>query len=326
MKLNHELSKLAVDIAKNRITKYSQTDASEVLRQELIELNGGSDKITPKSFRNNPQLFEVLEEALDVLVVSGLQEQFDDFVETIELDWGDTRVFTVDENRIFDVALVSDGNLDIRRERIDKGSVSVRTKTYAIGIYEELHRLMAGKVDWPSLVERVGASYNNKIKTEIYNSIYNSFPQLNPVFQYSGGFLPEELIDMVSHVEASTGAEAMILGTKSALSRITTAELSDSMIEQRNRVGYLGMFNGTPMVEIRQAHRPNSYDWAIDNNFLIVAPMLENRFVKLILEGESIIEETTENTRNDMQRDYKFIKKAGFAVISSSNYGIYRMT
>jgi hypothetical protein len=51
---------------------------------------------------------------------------------------------------------------------------------------------------------------------------------------------------------------------------------------------------------------------------------MENRFVKVILEGDSIIEETTENTRNDMQRDYKFIKKAGFAVISSSNYGIYR--
>jgi hypothetical protein len=322
----HELSKLAIDIAKNRITKYSKDDASEVLRQELIELNGGSDKITPKSFRANPQLFAILEEALDTLVVSGLQEQFDDFVETIELDWGDTRVFTVEDNRIFDVALVSDGNLDIRRERIDKGSISVRTKTYAVGIYEELHRLMAGKVDWPSLIDRVGASYNNKIKTEVYNAIYNSYPQLNPVFQYSGTFNEGELTDMVQHVEASTGAEAMILGTKSALARISPVEITESMIDTRNQMGYIGVYRGTPMVEIRQAHRPNSYDWAIDNNFLIVAPMLENRFVKIILEGDSIIEETTENTRLDMQRDYKFIKKAGFAVISSSNYGIYRMT
>jgi len=320
----HELTKLAVDIAKNNITKYSKSDASEVLRQELIELNGGSDKITPKSFRANPQLFAVLEEALDILVVSGLTDQFDDFVEVVTLDWGDTKVFTVEENRLFDVALVSDGNLDIRRERLDKGSVSVRTKTYAVGVYEELHRLLAGKVDWPALIDRVSASYNNKIKTEVYNAIYNSYPNLNSVFQFSGGWEPTELTDMVQHVEASTGAQAMILGTKSALSRITNAELSDSMIEQRNQMGYLGMYMGTPMVEIRQAHRPNSYNWAIDNNFLIVAPQMENRFVKVILEGDSIIEETTENTRNDMQRDYKFIKKAGFAVISSSNYGIYR--
>jgi hypothetical protein len=322
----HELTKLAIDIAKNRITKYSKDDASEVLRQELIEMNGGSDKITPKSFRANPQLFAILEEALDTLVVSGLQEQFDDFVETIELDWGDTRVFTVEDNRLFDVALVSDGNLDIRRERIDKGSISVKTKTYAIGIYEELHRLLAGKVDWASLIERVSASYNNKIKTEVYNAIYDSYDQLNPVFQATGTFTEGELTDLIQHVEASTGAQAMVLGTKGALSRITTAEVSDSMIEQRNQLGYLGMYQGTPMIEIRQAHRPNSYDWAIDNNFLIVAPQMENRFVKLILEGDSIIEETTENTRLDMQREYKFIKKAGFAVISSSNYGIYRMT
>jgi hypothetical protein len=322
----HELSKLAIDIAQDNITKYTKNDANEVLRQELIELNGGSDKITPKSFRANPQLFAILEEALDTLVVSGLQEQFDDFVETIELDWGDTRVFTVEDNRLFDVALVSDGNLDIRRERIDKGSISVRTKTYAVGIYEELHRLLAGKVDWVSLIDRVSASYNNKIKTEVYNAIYNSYDQLNPVFQSTGTFTEAELTDLIQHVEASTGAEAMVLGTKSALARITTAEVSDSMIEARNSMGYLGMFRGTPMVEIRQAHTPNSYDWAIDNNFLIVAPQMENRFVKVILEGDSIIEETQENTRLDMQREYKFIKKAGFAVISSSNYGIYRMS
>jgi hypothetical protein len=321
----HELSKLAVDIAKNNITKYSKDDANEVLRQELIELNGGSAKITPKSFRANPQLFAVLEEALDRLVVSGLTDQFDDFVETVELDWGDTRVFTLEDNRIFDVAIVSDGNLDIRRERIDSGSVSVKTKTYAVGIYEELHRLLAGKVDWVSLIDRVSASYNNKIKTEVYNAIYNSYPQLNPVFQESGGFTPEQLNSLIAHVEASTGSSAMVLGTKSALAKITTAEVSDSMIEERNRLGYIGMYRGTPMVEIRQAHRPNTFDWVIDDNFLIVAPQLENRFVKLVLEGDSIIEETQENTRLDMQREYKFIKKAGFAVISSSNYGIYRL-
>ncbi|MCY9544698.1 hypothetical protein M5X02_29145 [Paenibacillus alvei] len=78
-----EIAKLAIDVYKNQgeATKFSRTDAMEVLRKELVEANGGSEKLTPKSFRNNPQLFAILEEALDILVEEGLKGQFDTFVE-----------------------------------------------------------------------------------------------------------------------------------------------------------------------------------------------------------------------------------------------------
>lgn len=323
--MSKELVKLALDMRKGKITQYTKEEANEVLRQELIELNGGSDKLNPKSFRKHPEMFEIMEQILDTAISEGLTDQFADFVETVELNWGDTQVFTLPENRLFNVSVVADGNGDIRRERLDSTDVTVRTKTYAVAIYEELHRILAGRVSFDRMIDGVARSYNNKIQTEIYNAIYNSYDQLNATYRATGTFTEATLNDLIAHVEASTNAESMILGTKSALAKIDPTRISDIMLDERNRMGYMGIYNGTPLVEIKQGHRSGTNDFAIDNNFLIVAPNGLEPFVKLILEGDSLIEEVMEG-RNDMQREYRFIKKAGFAVLASENYAIYRLS
>lgn len=323
--MSKELVKLALDMKKGKITNYTKDEANEVLRQELIELNGGSDKLNAKSFRKYPEMFEIIEQILDNAISDGITDQFSDFVETVQLDWGDTQVFTMDENRLFDVSVVADGNGDIRRDRLDSSEVTVRTKTYAVSVYEELHRILAGRVSFDRMIDIVARSYENKIQTEIYNAIYNSYDQLNATYRATGTFTEATLNDLIAHVEASSNSEVMILGTKSALAKIDKTKVSDTMIDERNRMGYVGIYNGTPLVEIRQVHRSGTHEFAIDNNFLIVAPQGLEPFVKLILEGDSLIEEVTEG-RKDMQREYRFIKKAGFVVLASSNYGIYRLS
>ena len=231
----------------------------------------------------------------------------------------------MDENRLFDVSVVADGNGDIRRDRLDSSEVTVRTKTYAVSVYEELHRILAGRVSFDRMIDIVARSYENKIQTEIYNAIYNSYDQLNATYRATGTFTEATLNDLIAHVEASSNSEVMILGTKSALAKIDKTKVSDTMIDERNRMGYVGIYNGTPLVEIRQVHRSGTHEFAIDNNFLIVAPQGLEPFVKLILEGDSLIEEVTEG-RKDMQREYRFIKKAGFVVLASSDSGIYRLS
>lgn len=324
--MSKELVKLALDLRKGKITNYTKEEANEVLRQELIELNGGSDKLNPKSFRKHPEMFEIIEQILDITINEGLQGQFNDFVETVQLDWGDTQVFTLPENRLFDVSIVADGNGDIRRDRLDSSEVTVKTKTYAVAIYEELHRLLAGRVSFDRMIDIVARSYENKIQNEIYNAVYNSFDSLNATYRATGSFVAGTMNDLVAHVEASTGAEAVILGTKQALARITVdpAFVSDTMRDEINRVGYVGVWNGTPLVEIKNAHKPGTTNWAIDNDFLIVAPTGLQPFVKLVYEGDSLVEEVVEG-RKDMQREYRFIKKAGFNVLVSENFGIYRL-
>ncbi|HXW03435.1 MAG TPA: hypothetical protein VD651_04150 [Nitrosarchaeum sp.] len=319
----HELVKLALDMKKGKITNYTKDEANEVLRQELIELNGGSDKLNVKSFRKHPEMFEIIEQILDNAISEGLTDQYQDFVETIQLDFGDTMVFTQQENRLFNVSVISDGNGDLRRDRMDTGEVTIKTKTYGLAVYEELHRILAGRVSFDRLIDNIARSYNAKIQSDIYSAIQNTFPSLHANFKFSGAYDEAVLNRIISHVETKSQAPAVIMGTKEALGLITRDLMSNEMINDRNRMGYVGMFNGTPMVEIRQVYRAGTMNFAIENN-LIIAPTGLQPFVKLVLEGDSLIQETTEG-RKDMQRDYTFIKKAGIAVLGSLDYGIYQI-
>jgi hypothetical protein len=322
----NDVVKLAIDLHKGSLGNYSKEQANETLRSALIEANGGSDKITPKSFRNNPQIFQILEEALDVLVVEGLEDQFDEFVEIRNLNWGDTNVFTSEDTKLFNVAVVADGNGNLRKQRLDNGELTVKTKTRAVAIYEELHRLMAGRIDWSKMVERVAKSYNNKIKTEIYDAIYNSYDGLTAPYQVTGTFAEADLSTLIAHVEAGTGQDAVIYGTKAALGKVSTAQISDNMKDVRNQLGYYGVFNGTEMLEIRQAHKAGTNDFAINDSFLLVVPRTPDKMIKLVLEGESLIQETPFGENADMSGEYTFIKKSGVGVMAASKYGIYRLS
>jgi len=327
MRVVHDVAKLAIDVYKGQgdVAKYSRADAMEVLRKELIAANGGSEKLTPKSFRNNPQLFAILEEALDILVEEGLKGQFDTFVETVVVDHGDTKVFTIEENRLFDVAIISDGNGDLRRDRLDTGELTVKTFIMGVAVYEELSRLLAGRQDFAKLVDNVARSYENKVQELIYKAVYNSYDQLGSTYAVSGTFSETKLDELIAHVEAATGMSAMILGTKSALAKINYGVESEKAKQEKNDFGYYGSFHGTPMMVIKQAHKPGTDEFAIDNGFILVVPQTPDKFVKLVLEGDSMIIEGDGTNRKDLQREYTFIKKAGVAVLSASKYGIYRI-
>lgn len=323
-----DIAKLAIDVYKNQgeATKFSRTDAMEVLRKELIEANGGSEKLTPKSFRNNPNLFAILEEALDILVEEGIKGQFDTFVETVVIEHGDAKVFTIEENRLFDVAIISDGNGDLRRDRLDTGELTIKTYIMGVAVYEELSRLLAGRQDFAKLVENVARSYENKIQNLIYDAVYNSYNQLGSTYAVSGVFSESKLAELIAHVEASTNMEAMILGTKSALAKINFGTESEKNKERKNDFGFYGNFQGTEMMAIKQAHKVGSNEFAIDNGFIMVIPKSPDKFVKLVMEGDSMIIEGDGSNRKDMQREYTFIKKAGVAVLSAAKYGIYRIS
>jgi len=324
----HDIAKLAINVYKGTgvATKFSREDSLETLRQELIQANGGSEKLTPKSFRNNPTLFTIIEEALDILVEEGLKGQFDMFVETVVLEHGDTKVFTVKENRLFNVAVIADGiGADIRRDRLDTGELTVRTKIYGVAVYEELSRVLAGRADFTELVNNVSKSYEAKIQNQIYEAIYASYDALGATYAKSGTFSEAVLDELIAHVEASTGMEAMILGTKSALSKIQYAKESNNSTDAHNQFGFYGKYHGTDMMVVKQAHKHGTQEFAIDNKFLLVVPKSPDKFVKLVLEGDSMIIEGQPENRKDLQNEYTFIKKAGITVLSSSKYGIYRL-
>jgi hypothetical protein len=322
--MKKDIITMAVDLAHNSVGEFSAEDVNASLRKRLFEI-AGTDNLNYKTMRRfKPEVFQVIEEALDILIVEGLEDQFNDFVEIRNLGWGDTNLFLIEDPALFNVATVANGTGNLRRQRLDNGTLTVETGLLGIKIYEEFYRFLAGRIDWGKMVNKVSKSYNNKIATMIYDAVYDSFDNLGATYGISGAFSESTMNTLIGHVEAATGMNAHILGTKTSLAKINTAVVSEKAKETFNDLGHYGGFNGTPMQAIKQAHIPGTNNFAINDSFVMVLPQVPDKMIKLVIEGDAIIQETPGGQNADMSLEYTFIKSAGIAVIHAAKYGIYR--
>lgn len=121
-----DIVKLAVDGYKGKVEKYSVGQSQELLRQALVEANGGSTVLDYKKIRDGKctGLFSLLEETLSRTVVEGLQgdEYFNALVDFRNVPEGDKNIFLVEDRNLFVVSEAADGTQGIRRQRL--GGVS----------------------------------------------------------------------------------------------------------------------------------------------------------------------------------------------------------
>lgn len=321
----NELVRMAIDLYDGKITNFSKDETNEALRKALLETVGG--ELTYKSFRENQnKVFAVLEEALDVLIPKAIEGQFDRFVETRNVKFGDKQTFTVESVDLFTVAKVSAGTQALRAQRVDNGVLSVSTDFYGVKIYDELYRFLAGRIDWVQLVNKVAVSFANKVKSDVYNAIASSYSSLGATYGISGSFDTTKFVELAGHIKAATGNDCIVFGSKLALSKVVASGMvSDAMKEKYNQSGYLGTFMGVPLVEIEQVHKNGTDTFAIDNNMLIFVPAGGEKIVKLVFEGDAIIKEDGASNQA-LQMQYAFLKAYGVGVLASGKYGIYQLS
>lgn len=311
----NDILKLAIDTMHGTVSgNFSKEDGSEALRQAFIELNGGSDKLTVKSFRDHPELFQIIEEIMPIMVEEGLRgdEMIFNLVDYRNIALGDENRFWTEDNSDLIVSRIAEGSTAIRRQRLNAGQyVTIETQMHAIKVYEELNRLMAGRVDFNTLVDRLTRSFARNMRNEIlacFEGVTASTTGLNATYVKSGSFNAATLRDLIAHVEAATGATATILGTKAGLAKIadnseTAISLaSASAKEDLYSMGYFGKFNGTPMVSMRQAHKVGTDTFAInDNKIYVIAG--SDKPIKFVREGDGLMISTDPMSRADLTQE-----------------------
>lgn len=330
--MEKDVIKLAVDLAKGKVTNYSASEANEALRKafaELLEFSlEGNGKIDRKTFRRNKvRIFEILEEIINETLHEGLANQFDGFAEYRNLAWGDTNLFKVPANNIFRVSLVSDGNGNIRRQRLKDGQeFTVSLDTYGIKVGEDFHRFLAGRVDWAEFIQGIADSFRKDLTERIYLAVYNSYGSYGSTYHnhFSNGFTEDDLVEMAMHIEARTGEKVAVYGTKLALRKLSPDHISDAMKDARNKTGYYGEIAGIELREIPQAHKYGSDEFVIDNNFLLILPQNPDKMVKIVNEGDAIIQDQQGGQTADMMQEYSVFNRFGIAIITSKVYGFVK--
>lgn len=333
-----DLVKVAVDAYHGSVANYSNQDAINMLRQAAIELNGGSTKLDYKAIRDGKcaGLFSLIEEIISRVVVEDLtgDEYFNALVDFRNVAAGDKNLFEIEDADLFSVDEIANGTQALRRQRLGGVSTfSIDTKRHGVKIYEELNRMLAGQVDFNKMIAKVAESYKRALLEEIY-TLWSGATAAdfgddtnNPIYVVAGTYDPDDLIDIVEHVEAASGGkQAKIIGTKAALRKLAPdIQGADSRSDIYN-LGYYGNFYGSPTICLPQRHRIGTTTFIHPDNVLNIIAS-EEKPIKCVYEGNPLIIPGGVYQNYDLTQDYLYSDMHGMKlVLPNGNSGFGRYT
>lgn len=329
----NEIVRLAVDTYNGRPAgQYSLDESNSVVYNAILAANGGKNYLDKRDIRDGKcgELFAIIEETIVKTVIDGLQgnEFFMNMVEYKNLALGDTNEFFVPDDSLLYVDEVARGTQGLRRQRLNGGTrFSVNMKTYGIKVYEELDRMLSGRSDLTTLINKVGESLLKKQYEDIFTAWTGIINTTGSTYiPVAGSYSEEALLELCEHVEVNNGQVPVIMGTRAALRKIQTATVSEAAKEDMYKMGFYGYFNGIPMVRINQVHERNTDKFILPENQLYIVGV-NTKPIKYVNEGEALIVPPTFGMNADFSEDYLFVNNAGIQVIiPDKKIGVYTIS
>lgn len=333
MQNREALVKLMVDTALGTIEdpKFTKNSANKTITNEINKLLGldGKRRISRRELRDNGKAaFSVIEEALDVIIARRI-ENWEDWADIRYVNYGDSQEFRVYDPDLFEVGMVSEGNRDMRAQRLADGKLVIETHRYGLKIYEELARILSGRVDWDKFVDRVTMSIERFIGEMVFESLFKYANEVaTPLRQTSTGFDEEVFADINDRLAAIYGEAPEVYGTIQALRKVTDVNTSDARIDQKETIGYYGNKAGYNLNRIPQFVRQNQLDfpYILPTDTLISIVPGDEKLIKLVYEGDFMIEPSDEKAaRNDQRVEYDVTFSFGIGILPSQYIGVYKI-
>ena len=332
-KVDSNLVKLATDLGKGTVEKYSVSEANEALRQALIDINGGVE-LGYKQMRDGVHngLFALIEEVLPNLVIEGLtgNEFFNQFVEMRNVAAGDQPTFTVNDVNWYEVTTVAPGVRGLRRQRLGGASTkTIETELRGVRIYEPLRRLLAGRVNFNDFINRVSESYRQQILNDIYacwSGITSSTDGMGGTtyFPAAGTYSEDTVLDVAAHVEAASGKLPIILGTAKALRNLAPSVQGVDSTNDLYALGYYGKFYGSNCIAIPQRHKNGTTQFLMSDDVLTIVAT-DAKPIKMVYEGDPLIIPGNPYDNADLTQEYLYSEKYGIGIVlAGGNAGIGR--
>ena len=337
-----DFSRLMFDTAMGK-EKVSKEEANAKIREVMFSVLGIDEKSSRKEIhkairRHKIDVFEVIEETVDNLLVSGWGENpfFEQFVEMKSMADGDTNEFYTQDEIILTVAEISGNSHNLIRQKLNEGSTfSVKTGWYGLKIYSEYELFMAGRIDWAKFVQKIYEAMDHKINDMIYTAVMEMGTKVaNPSqfvktidFTTDKVAARDEVITLVEDVQAANGAEVVIMGTKASLAKLTGLSdvqwISEKMKDERHTTGRIAIWEGVTLCELPVVFKQNTTERITGyEDKLFVMPSGDNKFVKMYNEGESQVREISDSATNaDFTIEMEYMTKMGVATIVNKRFG-----
>lgn len=209
---------------------------------------------------------------------------------------------------------------------------SIKTSSYGIKIGKDIDLIILGRVDYTKLVSKIAEAFLQYVQNMTYTAAYSASNQLPAGSGLKDtGDLDENTKSkfdaIIEKVGALNNSDVLIMGTKTALKRITgLADVdwaSHGMKDDLANSGRLSSYEGTNMIEVPQRVKIGDInEYLFPNDVLLILPITVDKFVKFVDVGETEIYEVTEKAdlADDFQT-YELKREFGTAVILGRYFG-----
>lgn len=328
--------KLAIDNRRGSVEKYSLSESNKVLREALVDVNNGKTTLDIRAIRDGkcPELFGFIETVISQSIIDELQndDYFMSMVDMRNVPDGDQNLFIVEDNDLYVVDDAAQGTLGIRRQRLGNAKeVPIPTKFKFVRIYEELNRILAGRVDFNVFIDKVIRSF----RMQMLNDVYSLWATAaagdiggNTYYPTAGSYNEATLLDLIEHVEAAAGGKtATIVGTKAALRNLVPSIISDIQKDDLYTMGYTGKFYGSPVVAIPQRHKAGTNTFVFDDKKLTIIAG-DDKPLKVVIEGDPLAITKDPFSNADLTNEFYYGEKYGCGLVlagANAGLGIYDM-
>ena len=319
-----DLKKLARDLYFKPQMEFDGVSGQDALRNAITDTLGGKYDVYSWQ-KHKYDVFQIISTAIDAVMPTLLTNQFDGFTDIRTVALGDKPLFEVNDPRAIRVGRVAAGANDMRRQTITNKSFTIETEWYGAAVYAEFDQFMAGDIDWNGLVDRVAAAFVNHIQATIGDALTKSYTMLGAKDKIEGGATLDKLIALAQRIQVKSNQPVALYGTKAALSKVAEMAgvnmFSGTMKDEYNQNGYLGTVRGLKLIEIPQAFKVNTDEFALDDAKVLILPEGE-KIIGVVLEGDSRTIEPENTTRNDLQLGFETLEKIGVSVLQLKVYGM----
>lgn len=336
-------TKLCIDTAKGKVTKYSLDEANEVIRKTIKEMAGLGENPTAKevkkAFRDpsvRVAVFEIIEETIEDTLVSGwgASPLFEKYVEVKTMALGQKNSFYTKDDSIITVSEIADGHHSLIRQRLGAGKeFTVEVKSYGAKVYMELSRYLQGVEDWSELIGKISIAFTRLINTMLHTAVMSAGTAL-PVpdkWNIRGELTTanhDKFVQLISDVQLATGGVATIVGTKVALAGLKNLGavewVSEAAKNDVYNTGRIGTFEGTQIIELPQAFAVNDVtQYLEDDTKLLILPSNIDKFIKMYYEGVDETAESQDGDNADDTKEYEFKTRFGIKTMTNVRFGTW---
>lgn len=323
---NTTLKQIIVDYSKNTLQKYSKDEASNILRNAVIEMNGNSTVFDDKAFRRNPALYDIVEETLRVSRDSGLKgnEFWNAFVDEITLAEMNANRWIIKKECDLLASDISRGNQAVRRQRLYGNQVLTLTpKPHAIGVYEEWTRLAAGRTDLGDMMDAMSKGMVSARLDDIY-SIWSGLTSndVGSGFYYAGSYAEDSVLGICQKVQAAnSAAKVTLVGTQSGVRKLTTGIWCDKARNDMYDYGSIMKWNGLDVMVIPQRFNRGTATFKLDDTILWAIPSDMDSIIKGV-SGDVTLKVGDALDNADMTTDIITIDEWAYSALISRTGGL----